>query len=283
LRQAGPATIPLAQTPLRPQALPVRRLLFPSLRSAGWLAFLAFLGSPSLHANRIDELVRIHTEAIGGASRIEALKAMRATGTVSTGGSTVRFTLFAARPNRIRVESQRDGRTLVQAYDGDEPAWEFDTGSWPPRYQDMPEAAARTFVDDSEFDDPLVGGAARGYDFDRVEEVTVDGRKLLRVLVTHRLLLTFSLLVDPETYFIIGRVEQRRNPLGGKSSVITEYADFRPVEGVLLPHRIVLRIDGQVRQKTTIEAIQPNPDVTSETFSRPKAQDSAASGSPDRG
>jgi hypothetical protein len=229
----------------------------------------------SARADRAEELARIHIEAIGGRERIEKLEALRATGTVQAAGRKVRFTMIAARPDRIRLETEAGGRTLVQGSDGEQPPWEFDTGTWPPKYRAMPEGAAKTFVADSEFDDPLVAGEKRGFVLDYAGEVEVGGRKLLRVLVTRKLTETYALLLDAQTYFIVKRIEQRQTAGGRTAQVVTHYEDFRPVEGVLLPHQITVAIDGRTTQQTQIARIDANPKVTEETFGRPSATGSA--------
>jgi hypothetical protein len=234
----------------------------------GWLIAVAW--SAALRADQVDDLARIHVEAIGGRPRILALGSLRATGTVVANGKQVRFTLTAARPAKVRLETESGGRSLVQAYDGAEPAWEFDTGAWPPTYRAMAETSAKTFVADAEFDDPLVAGAARGYVFDYAGEVEVNGRKLLRVLVTRKMTDTYSLLIDDETYFIAMRVEHRTSAGGRKLQVVTHYEDFRPVDGVLLPHRVIVAVDGRVTQETTIAKIDANPKLKDDSFSRPK-------------
>jgi hypothetical protein len=233
--------------------------------------FVAFAVLASVvRADRASDLAAIHTEVIGGKKRIEALKSLRATGNVTANGKQVRFTMTAARPDKIRVETEMGGRTLVQGSDGVAAPWEFDTGTWPPKYTDMPDASAKTFVADAEFDDPLVSGAARGFTIEYAGEVSVEGKKLHRLLVTRKLIQTFSLLLDPETFFIVTRVEQRPTVSGRQVQVVTHYEDFRPVEGVLLPHQIAVVIDGKVTQHTKIVAVEPNPTVTAETFTRPK-------------
>jgi hypothetical protein len=158
-----------------------------------------------------------------------------------------------------------------------EPPWEFDTGTWPPRYREMSEPAARAFTADAEFDDPLVAGPARGFTLEYAGEVEVEGRTLLRVLVTRKLADTFALLLDEETYFILFRVEQRTTAGGLKRQIVTRYDDFRPVEGVLLPHRVTLLTDGRMEQQMIMEKIETNPDVTPETFTRPKVVPGKAS------
>lgn len=225
----------------------------------------------SARADRAQDLARIHLEAIGGEERVEKLQALRATGqTTFPGGKQVRFTMVAARPAKIRLETESGGRTLVQGYDGDEPAWEFDTGSWPPKYRAMAEMNAKTFMADAEFDDPLVTGERRGFTLEYAGEVQVGSRKLLRVLVTRKLVQTYSVMLDPNTYFIVMRVDERMTASGRKAQVSTHYEDFRPVNGVLLPHQITVGIDGKPTQQTKIARIDGNPKLTADTFTRPK-------------
>lgn len=228
---------------------------------------LAFL--PSLRADRAAEIAEIHVAVLGGRERIDALKSFRAEGHVLVAsGAQVKFTMMAARPNQIRLETEKGGRTLVQGWDGTSAPWEFDTASWPPRYRDMPVGAARTFMADAEFDDPLVAAEGRGFTLEYAGQFEADGRKMLRVLVTRRLVETFSLIVDEETCLIQMRVEQRESAGGRGIRVATHYADYRSVEGVLFPHTITLSIDGKVTQQTKIARIEANPGLDAASFRR---------------
>jgi hypothetical protein len=239
------------------------------MRCLLWLTGCLLAVAP-LRADEAADIARIHLEAIGGHARMSALVAMRMTGVVVLGGKRVKFVMIAARPDRVRLETENNGRTLVNATDGVEPPWEFDTGTWPPRYRVMSEAAARAFTADTDFDDPLVAGPERGFTLEYGGEVEVEGRKLLRVLVTRRLTETFSVLVDEETYFIVQRVETRETVAGRTRRVITRYDDFRPVDGVLLPHRVTLEADGRTEQTMIMERIETNPALTPGIFTRPR-------------
>jgi hypothetical protein len=147
--------------------------------------------------------------------------------------------------------------------------WKFDATVSPPRYQAMAEAEGRLFSADAEFDDPLVAGAARGFGFDFAGEVEIAGHKMLRVLVTRKLTETFAILVDADTYFIVAKIEQRQSAGGRRVEIVTRYDDYRPVAGVLLPHRVAVMTDGKLVQQTLIERVEANPEVKSETFARP--------------
>lgn len=230
---------------------------------------------PAYGADRALELAAVHIEAMGGKARIEALTSFRATGHVTAGGKRLRFTMTAARPNRIRVETELGGRTLVQASDGEESPWEFDTGSWPPRYVPMKDNVAKTFTADSEFDDPLVTGAGRGHTLEYAGQVDASGKSLHRILVTRNLTESFSLFLDPATYLIVGRLEQRTSVSGRQLQIFTRYENFRPVNGVLLPHDITVVTDGRVTQQTRIEQIVANPKLGTDVFTRPKAPSEA--------
>jgi hypothetical protein len=80
---------------------------------------------------------------------------------------------------------------------------------------------------------------------------------------------SFSLLLDPETYLISFRLEERKSAGGHTTTILTRYGDYRPVEGVLLPHEFAISIDGRITQETRIETMMANPELTSETFRRP--------------
>lgn len=230
----------------------------------GWLA-LAVAG----HADQATELAQIHLEVIGGQDRIDALKAMTARGYVLTGGKKVPFTMVAARPNRLRLETGTGEQALVQVTDGAEAPWRANLGATPLHVMTMPEGEGKLFTADAEFDDPLVAGAERGYSLDYAGEVDSGGKKLTRLLVTRKLRETFAVFVDPDTYFIVARMETRSSPGGRKVEVLTRYEDYRPVAGVLIPHKVGLLVDGKIKQVTVVESVEPNPKLTPETFARP--------------
>ena len=240
-----------------------------------WIIFLWLSGvlAATLVAGPAEDMARLHVEAIGGPARITALGKVKATGRVTTGGTTVRFHMSAARPNQVRLETESGGRTLVQAYDGKNPPWEIDTAAFLPIARLMHEEAALRFVDDAEFDDPFVDSEARGYQLDVAGEEVVDDRRVAKVLVTHNGGAPFFLLVDMETFFIVQRIDPRRQASGRTADVVTRFDRFRPVDGVLLPHLIEVSLDGRVVQTTTIEVMEANPKLDAATFRQPESAD----------
>ena len=93
--------------------------MFPGRFFSAWF----LLAMAVARADQAADIVQIHLEAVGGRQRLAALTGLRMSGVVIMGEQRVRFTMIAARPNRVRLETEGNGRTLVNASDGVEPAW----------------------------------------------------------------------------------------------------------------------------------------------------------------
>lgn len=226
---------------------------------------------PSVRAridgDRAAAIARIHVAAIGGPQRIAALSSFRVEGHVVAGAASLRFTLTAARPDRLRMEFRFPTGRLIQATDGVRPPWELDTRQPSAKAHPMNPTEADTFLYDARFDDPLIAADRSDEVVEFAGDATRNGHRLLRLMVTRDLARTFFLFVDPETYFIVGRIDPK--PAAGGVELVTEYDDFRPVAGVLLAHRITLWRDGRLSQTGTFDSIQPNPPLPPDTFTAP--------------
>jgi hypothetical protein len=227
---------------------------------------LAFLLPGSALADRGAEIARVHLAALGGHARIEALGSVRIFGRAITGDREVWFTLVAARPNRLRLETQFPNRTIIQGWDGVAAPWELDPLK-SARADAMPAATAALFVLDADFDDPLVrAGAGGGVEF--AGESVVNGRPMLRLLVPRGVKENIFVLLDAQTFLIHSRGHQLRGAAGAME-IVTRYNDYRPIAGVLFAHEVTLLVNGQEKQRTKFERIEPNVVVLAEMFIRP--------------
>ena len=233
-----------------------------------WL-FVGMVLTSAARADQAVDLARLHTEAIGGAARVAQFSSLQATGTVRIGDRTMHVGLVAQRPNRVRTIAQAEGYMLIQAYDGVNPPWQIDASAKSTEPQTIGEAAARDFINDAEFDDPLVSPPERGYAIDYAGTAEVKGKRIYRLLVTHRLTETFELELDSDTYFIIRRLSTRVLADGREIKLETRYADFRPVAGVIVPFRIGVYVGDRLVNETVLESVEANPPLASSVFSRP--------------
>lgn len=236
---------------------------------AGFGILFLLLAATLSAADRVAELAKLHVSVLGGAERLEALAAIRATGIIFFEGRRAEFSLTAARPNRLRLESKEDGQKLVQGYDGIEPPWEFDPEVWPPRTRLLSEPTSSRIVADAEYDGPLIAGTARGYRVDFTGEVTRDGHPYLQLAVSYRFIENYVLLIDAETYLIAYRIDQTPLFGGEPEETVTHYDLYQPVDGVLIPHVITTLVNGRETQRMRIDRIEANPPLTPTLFVRP--------------
>lgn len=230
-----------------------------------WLLLVGVLLTP-LRADMTGDLVRVHVEASGGREAVNALKAIKATGvTRNEGGGELRFILWAARPNRIRTEVTSGGRVVAQGWDGIGEPWTADSKTR--KIGLLRGMAAEEFKADAQFDDPLLAGPEQRVSLEFEGEVEVDGRQLIKLIAMQNLTSMSFVYVDPVSFLVVKRDSVRRRE--GETVVVvrTDYSDFKPVAGVMLPHRMVVSVDGKRINETVIETIAPNPKMPANIFS----------------
>lgn len=239
-----------------------------SLPFLGFALVCAAAAPTRLVADFAADLARVSVEAAGGVSAHEALRGLRAVGVTRVGEGEVNFILHAERPDRLRIETLGATTSLVRASDGVRAPWKKTDPLRPPRR--LGTAEEREFLVDAEFDQPLFDHARRGIGLDYAGRVEIEGKSFHRLLAVIRHTELVTLYLDEETRLLVRRDQSRR--VQGREIVIeTHYEDFRPVAGVLLPHRILTRSEGRVLTDTRIESLDANPALPADFFAPPVA------------
>ena len=239
------------------------------MRRMGILILLLCAISVISRANEAQMLARIHVEAIGGESRLTALKSLKVNGHVDIDDRRLHFTLWAERPNRLRMETRSSDRVLIQATDGVNQPWEMDPETEIPSPSLLTGDEAREFSGNSEFDDPLVNFEERGCTLDYAGTMKLQGRKTHRIFVTRGFVDGFYLLLDAENYFITGKQWIRKTDYGREIKMEIIYNEFRPVLGLIMPHQFVTNADDELLYETMLQKVQPNAPLPEEGFSLP--------------
>lgn len=239
-------------------------LRFILIVAAGWIGVAGVA-----RADFAQDLTRIHAEAVGGRAAVNALKAFKATGVTRNERGDLRFIMWAARPNQFRIEITSGERTILQAWDGRKDPWLADSQTR--QVSVMRGERATDLKAEAEFDDPMLAGPDRKMALDYVGVVDEEGRKLIKVFVTQNFTETSFIYLDAASYFIVRRDVARRR--GSAEAVLrTEYDDFRPVAGVMLPHRIVISQNGKRIRETIIDRMEPNPAMPRGFFELPSGE-----------
>jgi hypothetical protein len=211
------------------------------------------------------DILRIHHEALGGTAAIASLRALRAEGVTKLESGEVEFTLWAARPAKVRLESRLGRNSMVQAYDGVTAAWGMPAGGAPAL---MSKGEAREFIAGAEFDGPLIDPSAKGYAVTYAGEAEVEGRRCLHLMLAARDLELIELMVDAETYMVLKRVSARPE-IPDAGNLETFFSDYRPVGGVMMPLRVMTFEGERLITDTRIERIMPLAALPDSLFEMP--------------
>lgn len=239
-----------------------------SWRAHAAAAGLVALLSSGASAQTVEDVVRRYVEARGGAAKLRAVESLRFTGTMELPDVTSSFVLELKRPNRMRTEFVVQGQTGVRAFDGQH-AWERlplpGEGPRPMGPEEAAEARAQADVDLS----PLVDSAAKGFTVELEGRDRLPGGETWRLLVRGRDTPPRTLHLDVRTHLMVRTIDTRT--IDGKPvEMVTEISDYRPLAGMVFPHRIEVGPRGKPeRQRLVIQKVEINPPLDAKRFAMP--------------
>jgi hypothetical protein len=215
-----------------------------------------------------DEIVAKHLDAVGGATRLRALKSLRRTGriTLEAGDKVLEgpFVVETKRTRKSRMAAELNGLPTSQAFDG-VVAWGMPLGKSTPEIVDPEQTRDREV--ESEFDEWLLDHKARGItivSIDRERIGATDAIKL-RLAFKGQQMLTY---LDPATY-----VEIRRDHLSPDGTVRDEtyLSDQREVGGLLFPTLVeITSVASGLKTSLRVLTIELDADIPDARFEMPK-------------
>lgn len=216
---------------------------------------MAWLAAVTAGAQLGPEIARRHAARAG--ENLRNLERLYTEGRTFIGSETVAFRTWSARPDRLRVESFGGPRRVIQCFDGRHEPWISHTEVEGAREKLMTEADARDLVSNADFDGPLVDFEAKGNSVDYAGEDLVDGRPAYKLLVMSIRDDVYFYFVDKERYEVVKRTAFRVVK-GRRVAVETFFREFKPVAGVLQPHRIETMIDGKSIYVMVVDKMEGN-------------------------
>jgi hypothetical protein len=221
-------------------------------------------------AQTVDDVVRRYLEARGGLAKLRAVQSLRLTGTMELPGVSAPYVLELKRPGKMRTEFTVEGRKGIRAWDG-RTAWEqLPLPGEAPRLmgpEDAAEARAQADVDMS----PLVDAAAKGYTVELEGRDRLPGGDTWKLLVRGNDTPPRTMHLDTRTHLVVEMLD-RRQVEGQSVEFVTEIGDYRPVGGLVFPHRLEVGPRGSPeRQRLVVQKVEINPPLDDARFAMPAA------------
>lgn len=223
----------------------------------------------------VEEILSRHVEAKGGEEAWEAVDRLRIKGTYSAFGWTSPFTLLRQRPAKLRFETVTpEEETWAAGHDG-ELTWAIDPWLGTPWAMEMNTVEAAVFLPEADFDGPLFGPAEAGHEVELAGVEDFDGIDTYKLVVTRADGGEEEWYLDKTTFLEVARIAPAADFGRPVETGRTYFLDFRPVEGLMLPHRIEKEYSIRFRSYD-VETVEVNPELGPGAFSLPRSAAMAA-------
>ena len=240
----------------------------PALALLGVLFIVAC--SPSSPPS-VDEIIAAHLAARGGKERIQAMRSIRETGTVTASdGRVARIVREIQRPGLFRLEFTYQGTTSVFANDG-KAGWQIAPlqGQFAPQAM-PPEADSAGGADQRDIEGPLVDWKKKGHAVELAGRQSIVGVPTDKLKVGLRGGAVRYDYVDPTSHMVV-RSDVPRVVRGHRVVLESTFSDFRKVSGIVFPHHIEIHVKDRPQiLQIAVERIELDPELDPASFQMPR-------------
>jgi outer membrane lipoprotein-sorting protein len=224
-------------------------------------------------AQSVDDIISSNLKSKGGLEKIKATQSVRMTGSLvardpSGRDVTGTLTMVAKRPNLMRRDAEVAGQRVVNAYDGTS-LW-MTMGTNPP--QQLPNTQAAYARQDAEFDSVFVDYKEKGTKIELVGKETVAETPVYHLKVTKK-------AGPPQDYYleISTGLEKRisvsvQAPDGSTVVNVTDFSDYRSVDGCMVPFLLRQRQNQVIVATTTLDKVEFNVPIDDAYFKMPSSK-----------
>ena len=240
---------------------------------------VAALSTPAIFAQgtnqpTVDEIVTRNIEAKGGATALNNLQTLRATGKLLVpiqGRIELGYVQTKKRPDEVRTEASLQGMTQIEAYDGKE-GWKVSPFFGRKDPERMSADDVKALVEDTETGGPLADWKVKGSTVEYLGTEDVDGTPAYKLKVVRKNGDVSFVYLDPDHFLEIRIVTQRMRH-GAHEEVETDFGDYEQTGGVFIPTSIESGRKGAPdKQVIVIDKLEANVPVDDAIFHFPASK-----------
>jgi len=212
-----------------------------------------------------EQILDRYVEAIGGLTAAEKINNRVIKGTMEIAGAAVKLSItsYQARPNKAYTVVDSPATGKIDSGTNGEVAWQVSALAGAQLMEGKEKAS---FLHMNIFDRAVHWRTS----FQKVEAAGVEdvsGKPCYKVVVTPKDLPPQTMFFDKETHLVV-RITMTMESQAGTIPSDSYLSDYRAVDGILLPHKIVVRLMGQERI-TAMESIGQNVSLPPDRFDPP--------------
>ena len=235
------------------------------------LCLLALISCAALAAQdlTLDQILQKHFEAMGGLDKMKSVQTVSMTAKIVMGGGQMEapMTMKMKRPNMMRSEMTIQGKTFVRASDGTI-AWQINPFMGSPEPAKLADNEAKDALDNADIDGALLDFKAKGHAVELAGKEDVEGTPAYKLKVTKKSGRVEYQWIDASNFLGI-KSATKVSQMGQEIEVESYPANYKKVEGVMMPYSMDQRVGGRSMMNMTMEKIDVNQPIDNSIFQMP--------------
>ena len=247
-----------------------------------FMLIVLFFISFSLLAETLDEILAKNYESKGGLEKLKSIKTVQIKGKIVQAMMNMEMPLnvWYKKPNKIRMESEFQGRMVIQGYDGKIAWWIMPfLGSEDP--QEMAEEQAKEVKDMAESMDPLVDYKEKGYKLELVGKEDMEGTEVYKLKMIKKDNKEEFFYLDTESGIELKSSSYVKR---GENEILVEtfFGDYQEVDGIMMAFQMEVKTDNQTSVTMTFEEFKFNEKMDDALFVMPPKKEAEKNGEEDK-
>lgn len=234
------------------------------------LLAIALLYSVSTRAQSVDEIIKQHLVATGGAEKWASLKTLKMNGSIEIApGMKAPFVMYFKNKNKFRFELEVQGLKMIQALDVDS-GWSIVPFSGKTDPERMSEEEIKSSKQQADFTGDLYNYKEKGNTVELLGKEDMEGTETYKLKITRKNNDVTYMYLDASSYLSLK--ETTKIMMQDKEiESATIPSNYQDVKGLKFPFSLELRggDDASTGQTMTIESVEINPEIDDAIFIMP--------------
>lgn len=218
----------------------------------------------SLSAQDLDKILKDHYKA-SAQDKLSNITSITINGQLVAMGMETGITLYQARPNKLRVEAEFMGSTMIQTYNGTT-GWTYAPAMGVTEPRQMGKDELKGVLNQANMDSPLWDYENKGNKLELLGS-TEDG-SAYKIKLSSAEIGEMTICISKETS-LISKVITTQMAQGMETEIETELKDYKDIKGIPAAHYVTSKMGGQVVTTITFESIEYNKNLDDSLFEKP--------------
>lgn len=220
-----------------------------------------------LHAQTAEDIISKYVKHIGGEQKWNSIKTIITSGTYDYGGIVFPFISYSKAPNLYKYVVTSNGKSFEQAFDGKE-GWKIDGFKNETQKTILKGKAATAMVNeaDVELESPLMDYIKKGHRAVLEGQDTVEQHACFKIRFIRNNGDTERYFFGSKNFELVKKeMTSKNNELNG-SLIDLFYTDYREINGIKIPFKVVSKAGDQTILTIVIEKVNLNEPINNDAF-----------------